>query len=318
MISNTTAPSSQMRRLGRSRRYADRDLPGRLRHWHAPRANRWERVCVVAGTLCTEWLDADGVAQLTLHAGDVRWVAPGSRWRVAQMHADAVFELEVHADDATVASAPQVVRAGLLDGAANAQPVDAADFTRLLAALDPGQRCLVRTRFDFAPQLRAVMAEGTGALCWHPLQADADGHAALIVHAPQAVGLLEYLGRDHAVIEAALAGALRGDVERGHWLRNTLARHLVIEEEMLFPAYLDAGGNAGWVRGLRNEHGHLRQALERLDEAAMQRRFLLLLDGHDEKEETIVYPDIVARIGVGNAALAHDAMSIGLPSPQAG
>ena len=157
------------------------------------------------------------------------------------------------------------------------------------------------------------MANGADRLCWHPLATEYRSHAALVVRSAQAVGLADYLGRDHAVIEATLAGALRGDAERGRWLRNLLARHLVIEEDVLFPAWLQAGGNPGWARGLRNEHAHLRRDLDHLDDAVARRRFLLLLDGHDEKEEQIVYPDILARLGRDADRLAMEAMRMDLP-----
>jgi hypothetical protein len=311
MTLNSSAPSSQMRQLGRSRRYTSADLPARLRHWHAPRANRWERLCVTSGALEIEWLAADGIVQQRLCGGASIWIAPGSRWRVMGIDTAATFQLEVHADDSTPASAPQVVRTGLLDDAPCIRPDDVDDFVRRVDALAPGQRGLVRAGFDFTAPLLDILRDRAGAMCWHPLAAGADGCAALIVHAQQSIDLPDYLGRDHAVIEAALAGALRGDAEHACWLRNALARHLHIEERILFPAYLDAEGNAGWVRGLCNEHAHLRRALDRLDDPTMQRRFLLLLDGHDEKEETIVYPDIVARKGTRIQALTDAVKGLG-------
>ena len=50
-----------------------------------------------------------------------------------------------------------------------------------------------------------------------------------------------------------------------------------------------------------------------LDDAVARRRFLLLLDGHDEKEEQIVYPDILARLGRDADRLAMEAMRMDLP-----
>lgn len=290
-------PSVQRRQLGRSRRYTNADLPERLRQWHAPRANRWEHLCVDAGPLVVEWLGAEGVASERLDRAEDRWIAPGTRWRIAKLDEQSQFRLEIFADDATAASAPLALRAALLDEAECVHVDDEAVLARLLADLRPGERRLVRASFDFGATLRAAINGSGGTLCWHPLDAGSGRATALVSRSTRPIGLTEYLGRDHAVLEAALAGALRGDAERNIWLRNVLARHLVIEEELLFPAYLKAGGNAGWVRGLCNEHKHLKSHLERLAEALSQRRFLLLLDGHDEKEEQIVYPDLSARLG---------------------
>lgn len=264
-------------------------------------------MCIEAGILQIQWLDADGVREEALHAGAARWIAPGLRWQIVEFDEAARFTLEIHADEATAAAAPLPLRAALLDEARCVAIDTAADLARGLDELSAGSRCLVRGSFDFSAVMREAIAHGEGRLCWHPLGGEQGGLVAVVARAAQPIDLLEYLGRDHAVIEAALAGALRGDAEHMQWLRNSLARHLVIEEELLFPAYLAAGGNSGWVRGLCNEHRHLRHHLDRLDEPGSQRRFLLLLDGHDEKEEQIVYPDIVERLA---HTLAQDTRTI--------
>lgn len=313
---NTTLaaqPSAQRRQLGRSRHYTLADLPERLRRWHAPRANRWERLCVDAGPLVVEWLGAEGAVSESLDRADARWIAPGTRWRIAMLAEQARFRLEIFADDATAASAPLALRAALLDEAQCAHVDDEAALAHVLAELRPGERRLVRAGFDIGATLRAAIAESGGTLCWHPLDAGPGRATALVSRSTQSIGLAEYLGRDHAVLEAALAGALRGDAESKTWLRNALARHMVIEEELLFPAYLQAGGNAGWVRGLCNEHKHLNHHLERLSEALSQRRFLLLLDGHDEKEEQIVYPDLLTKLGDAAEIPGRQAMLLNVP-----
>lgn len=304
----------QRRQLGRSRAYTHADLPERLQHWHAPRANRWEHLCVTCGPLDIQWLNTGTVTTERLHTDDKHWIAPGTRWRVTHVPAQTCFVLEIHADDSTPASAPQIVRAALLDDADCLQIDDEEALTRLLADLAPGEHCLARGSFDFSKPLRASMANSGRTVCWHPLDAGNEHCTALISRSAQAVGLLKYLGRDHAVIEAALAGALRGDVEHELWLRNALARHLIIEEDLLFPAYLSTGGNAGWVRGLCNEHKHLRHHLDHLSDALSQRKFLLLLDGHAEKEEQIVYPDILLRLGESADVLSQQVMALGAAS----
>ena len=307
-MNHASAPPAQRRQLGRSREYALASLPDRLRRWHAPRANRWEYLCVDAGPLVVEWLDSE--AAQSLRTAESCWIAPGTRWRIVQMDARSRFRLEIHADAATAPSTPQPLRAALLDAAECARIDDEAALARLLAGLRAGERRLVRAGFDFGPALHAAIVESHGALCWHPLDAGRGHATALLLRLAEPIGFAEYLGRDHAVIEAALAGALRGDVEHGAWLRRVLARHMRIEEQLLFPAYLDAGGNAGWVRGLCNEHRQLGLHLDRLSEAESRRRFLLLLDGHDEKEEQIVYPDILAKLGDDAHGLGRQAMLV--------
>jgi hypothetical protein len=283
------------RRLGRSRAYTPDDLSDRLRHWHAPRVNRWERVCITAGRLGIEYLGPGGVNAATLATGDARWFAPGTRWRVADMPPDARFEIEVHADTRGQAEAPQPLRSDLLEAATRVAINSADALGELIDTLAPGVRRIVTGDFTIAEALPVVRAQP--ALFWHPLDDAPDGFAAFMVRGAQPVTLLTYLGRDHAVIEAALGGALMGDAACDAWLRYTLERHLQIEEQVIFPAYLAAGGRAAWAKGLELEHGWLRKYLGELDQPLSRRHFLRLLDGHDEKEERVVYPDIRERVG---------------------
>lgn len=318
-VENEPVPPADLRPLGRSRAYTADDLPARLLHWHAPRANRWQRLCVIADRLCTQWLGVGGATSAWLQAGESRWIAPGTRWRVTDMPAQARFELQIFAADGLPVSAPQPLRAALFDVAESVVVTDAQAFERLIAILAPGDARLLNVGFDCAAALRACMLKTGQRLFWHPLSGTEKTLTVFVARSAEPIGLLDYLGRDHAVIEAALARALRGDAHGVDWLHASLRRHLAIEEELLFPAYLNAGGREAWVRGLRNEHVHLRNELKLLfdDDADMarraRRRFTLLLDGHDEKEEQIVYPDILAKLGAYVVEVTRAAILYPLP-----
>ncbi|MGH8272613.1 MAG: hemerythrin domain-containing protein, partial [Gammaproteobacteria bacterium] len=300
-------------RLGRSRRYEKADLPERLTHWHSPRVNRWERLYVTAGALNIERLAAAGTVSEYLKRDDTRWIAPGSRWRIARMSADCAFELEIHAEARSAMPESRPLREALLADAARVPLARESELATLVSSLAPGERCLFQGRFDWREMLRTIMRESGGSVFWHPLAEERSGFIALAVRGTGPVGLAEYLGRDHAVIEAALAGTLRGDAESARWLQATLARHLAIEEELLFPAYVAAGGREAWVRGLMNEHKYLREYLDLLAEPDGRRKFLRLLDGHDEKEERVVYPDIIAHLGAAANDLLESAMIFPVP-----
>lgn len=295
------------RLLGRSRAYTPDTLPARLRHWHAPRINRWERLCVTTGTLAIECLGAGGVARSVLGAGEQRWLAPGTRWRVARLDADGHFEIEIHADSRGQAEAPQPVRSDLLSRARRMHVPDVAALLALARALAPGERRLVDARFGLDALPPTWLRSHT--IFWHPLRADAASFTTLVAHSGNPIDLATYLGRDHAVIEAALGEALAGDAEGGRRLRATLERHLHIEEEIVFPAYLESGGEERLVHGLMNEHRYLRQYLHELDQPVSRRKFLRLLDGHDEKEECVVYPDIIAKLDARADALLDRALT---------
>jgi tellurite resistance-related uncharacterized protein len=200
------AAPENARLIGRSRIYTVSDLSTRLRHWHAPRVNRWEKLCVTAGTLAIEHLDAGGVAPANLAAGHARWFAPGQRWRVADMRDDTRFELEVHADARGQAKAPQPLRSEVLDEAERVEIASAAKFNAFARSLSPGRPYLVTGHFDVRTWDTTRLAART--LFWHPLAAGTNHFTALLARSREPFDLAAYLGRDHAVIEATLGGAL--------------------------------------------------------------------------------------------------------------
>lgn len=309
-----SAQPEQPRLLGRSRAYTLANLPERLRQWHAPRINRWEKLWITAGSLAIEHLGATGTTGVELREGEQHWFAPGTRWRVAHMATDSCFELEIYADVKGQAEAPQPLRSTLLEDAATVTAADAPALAALLHSLPAGERRIVHARFD--PGTWSATPGDTRTLFWHPLAASRGGFTVLVARSDEPFDLRAYLGRDHAVIEAALGGALAGDSQCDAWLGASLERHLRIEEELLFPAWLAAGGREAWVTGLKLEHVWLRQYLGELEQPISRRRFLRLLDGHDEKEERVIYPDILAHVGAGADALLHAA--IAWPIPVAG
>lgn len=299
-MSSQVDPPADLRQLGRSRVYTDTDIPPRLKQWHAPRINRWERLSTVAGRLDLEWLEPTDTRRESLGAGELRWIAPGMRWRVANLAGGTRFELEIHAGNQPAETSPKLLREAVLAEAVTATVTDAVAFTDLLETLGVGERRLVRGHIGGRSAIEIVeqaMQTSGGTVFWHPLAMSETDFAALVVCAAEPIGLADYLGHDHALIEATLAGALRGEAESRRWLRAAFERHLHIEEELLFPAYLEAAGREAWVRGLMNEHRYLRQYLDALDQSDGRRKFLRLLDGHDEKEERVVYPDILAHVG---------------------
>ena len=307
-MANPAEPPPDLRRLGCSREYGPASLPDRLTRWHRPRADRWERIYVGAGRLTIAHLGAAAVAKETLGAGGTRWVGPGMRWRVVHAAPDTCFELEVHAAAPAAASAPPRLQADTLAEAEPVEVEDARALGRLLRGLAAGDRRLVHGRFDWVGPLQQIPAAETCNLSWHPLEAGDGGFTAFVACTGHPVGLADYLGRDHLVIEAALAGMLRGEAGYSAWLRTSLERHIRIEESLVFPAYVAGGGREAWVRGLNSEHTHIRQYLAALPESDARRKFVRLLDSHDDKEERVVYPDIMAHLGARADSLVRAAM----------
>lgn len=298
-------PAQALHRLGRSRVYAPADIPQRLRAWHAPRPGRWERLCVTSGVLGIEWLDGALIGSVQLRGATDKWLSPGTRWRVASIGSDTRFTLEVHARAVQRFSGISPARAALLDVSRQVL-LDGVSSLKLFAGgLKAGEPCIVRGRFSLDAACGAMCEHNQSEFSWHPLSMDGGGFTAFVMRTARFVDLADYLCRDHAVIESALSGLLRGREEHASWFRNLLDRHIRMEEELLFPRYIEAGGRAAWVRSLEKEHVQLRQCLASLADKAVRQALPRILDSHDEKEERIIYPDVVLSLGASGKGLAR-------------
>ncbi len=120
----------------------------------------------------------------------------------------------------------------------------------------------------------------------------------------------ELLGIDHRQIDEILveakrgsaAGDAQGAADRLREFQRGLLRHMVAEEEVLFPALeTSTGGRAGGpISVMRHEHTEMRRLIEDLvatltrgDTEDATRRFgelTALLFAHNGKEERILYP----------------------------
>lgn len=120
----------------------------------------------------------------------------------------------------------------------------------------------------------------------------------------------ELLGSDHRQIDEILVEAKRGSAagdapraaDRLREFQRGLLRHMVAEEEVLFPALeTSTGGRAGGpISVMRHEHTEMRRLIEDLvatltrgDTEDATRRFgelTALLFAHNGKEERILYP----------------------------
>lgn len=123
------------------------------------------------------------------------------------------------------------------------------------------------------------------------------------------------LAHDHRVLDAILTdvdtftrkGELCVAAKYLAHFRARIATHMDLEEAILFPAYELATGCTGPSTVMRREHAEIRRLLEALGDSlaggnAANAPFLLdvlarFLDGHDEKEERVIYPAVDANVG---------------------
>ncbi len=128
----------------------------------------------------------------------------------------------------------------------------------------------------------------------------------------------EAFAGDHRRLERSLAAALEG-VRASRWdqasrafaqFRDGIARHIRAEEEALFPA-VEGGAETPLTAILRKGHRDLQVFFAELDDALAERdaqeclriasAVLALLERHDEKEESELYPAAEAKLGAAAA-----------------
>jgi len=305
-------PPRGLRCLGRSRAYSPRDIPGRLLVWHAPRPGRWERLLVTRGVLGARWQTGAAVLDETFDSSKTTiWFAPGTRWKVVHTETNTRFELEVYAEatpEHTVDISSE--RAALLASAGRVCLEGFAALEACAGTMKIGENCIIHGSFDWQDVRSELTRLCDDGFSWHPLAVDDGGFMAFMMRTGRPVDLVDYLARDHAVIESALHGLLYGKEpqEYAAWLRSLLVRHIRIEEELIFPCYLNAGGRAAWVRSLEIEHVLIRRSLDSLASKRPTEKLVRVLDSHDEKEERIVYPDVACRLVPYDENLARAAL----------
>lgn len=123
--------------------------------------------------------------------------------------------------------------------------------------------------------------------------------------------ILEFMSVDHDRLDnifSELMALGAGDGERAQALfgdfRSGLERHIVWEEDLLFPIFERATGmrDAGPTAVMRMEHRQIRDILEQIDQTLLAdsppaitdlaKALLEVLGSHNHKEEHILYPAI--------------------------
>lgn len=142
--------------------------------------------------------------------------------------------------------------------------------------------------------------------------------------------ILEYLGADHRSCDDAFAAAetaaaqARWDAARSAFgrFRRAMDRHFAMEEDVLFPAFeARTGVHAGPTAVMRMEHAQMRDLMDAMQtaaDAADQEAFLglsetlnMLMQQHNVKEETMLYPMSDRVLGEVRAHLLHDMEACG-------
>lgn len=136
--------------------------------------------------------------------------------------------------------------------------------------------------------------------------------------------ILEFLGSDHRACDDLFAAA-EAAVAQKKWDRArelfaqfqaAMARHLAMEEEVLFPAFeARTGSSMGPTQVMRMEHKQMRGLIEEMAQAVEQGeqdRFLgqsetlnMLMQQHNLKEENVLYPMTDQALGDQRDSVIH-------------
>lgn len=131
----------------------------------------------------------------------------------------------------------------------------------------------------------------------------------------------EAFAQDHRRLEQGLDASV-AHVNAARWhdaaeafaaFRRSIERHMEIEEKILFPA-VERGAETPLTAILRKGHHDLRVFFDEIDDALQARdaeeydriasSVRALLDRHDEKEETELYPAAQAQLGMEGKTVA--------------
>ena len=123
------------------------------------------------------------------------------------------------------------------------------------------------------------------------------------------MAIIDFMSRDHKRCDQLFADA-EAAVDSGNWQQasteietflKSMDEHFQMEEEVLFPAFESASGQAmGPTQVMRHEHQQMRQLFEQMKQALSGQdadsflgasdTLLIMMQQHNMKEEQILYP----------------------------
>lgn len=270
------------------------------RGWHAPRMNRWERMTISRGEAVLNILTPATVYQKLAPAEAVYWLKPGTRWCLSSLVPGTAITLTRYADAGVAARSPQNDRSAWLQNTGCDTVKSHTELAAFVRSLRPGTWRYCHGKFAWQPKTPSILGEDP-LLSWHWLKVtESRSFVALAIRCTGPASLLDYLARDHLLLEAKLSMASMGSETAWSHFKQLLSRHMSIEENVLFPRCGRELPKSTTVEDLVQEHQLLRKALGSSDRRPGNlQRVWRLLEAHDEKEELLVYPkftEIMANI----------------------
>lgn len=279
-------------------------LPAGLRELHSTARGVWGEIVVERGGLRYDWLDGSGDGW-DLAEGEVGVIPAQVPHRVRPLSDDTRFYLRLYRDGAAVDRSADAGKPQEMDLRPLPPPLRHREIFAAFDALGPGEALLFVNDHDPQPLLGQFEVLRRHRYLWLPQAVCGDRWSVCLVRREErtAPTVGEALQADHVRLDALLdraqsrlaedrpASAAMADFIWG------LRRHIRLEEQTLFPAFVQAGGAQPPTQVMALEHRRIEQYLDSLEGNPSYALTGIgelrgLLEAHNFKEEGVLYPKV--------------------------
>lgn len=294
-------------------------LPAGLRDSHSTSRGVWGEIVVEQGTLRYDWLDGSGKSW-NLEVGEVGVIPDALPHRVKPLSDDTRFHLQLYrAEDALEESSGQDIDGrAVLDVRPLPAPLRHREIFSAFDALGPGESLIFINDHDPRPLLGQFAILRRHRYLWLPQSATGERWTVCLcsrqTDSEPTVG--EALLADHVRLDELMnsaANAAAADKPAAEILDDFswgLRRHIRIEEQRLFPLFVEAGGPVAPTQVMALEHRGIEQKLQLLENSPQSALSTLddlrrMLEQHNFKEEGVLYPMLDDLMGERHAELVE-------------
>jgi tellurite resistance-related uncharacterized protein/uncharacterized protein (DUF2249 family) len=285
-------------------------LPEGLQNSHRTSYGVWGEIVVESGLLRYDWLDGSGESWY-LGEGDVGVIPAELPHRIEPISDDARFYLQLYrAGEDRSQCMPDPGASGVLDLRTLPTPLRHQQVFNAFDALSPGESLVFISDRDPRPLLGRFTVLRRHRFLWLP-QAAAVGRWIVSLSRREddfAPTIGEALQADHDRLDALLDLSIE-KVAAGESADDALSdfcwglrRHFRIEEQYLFPKFVEVGGPAEAVQVMAGEHRDVVREIELFETHLMPTESALkhlqqVLYHHNFKKDGVLYPMLDVSLG---------------------
>ena len=290
-------------------------LPDGLRDHHNTSHGVWGEIVVERGMLRYDWLDGSGKSW-DLARGEVGVIPAQLPHRIEPLSDDARFYLRLYRVGDDRDDGEDIP--GMLDLRALPPPLRHQQVFSAFDALSPGESLVFIDDRDPRPLLGRFAALRPHRYLWLPQAASGERWVVWLSRRQDdfAPTIGEVLQTDHDRLDALLdltAGRVAVGESADELARDFcwgLRRHLRIEEQHLFPAFVQAGGPPSPTQVMVSEHRDIKLQLKEIEDhptasEAVFRRLQQQLRHHNFKEDGVLYPMLDVSLGARRTDLVE-------------